>query len=82
MRKVCRRRIYELYSAVLFTVNLKCVNMLFLFGNDTNLLPTRDECGYSKTTNMFTSACEGIPENLLLNVLGWMVGNRSHPVGK
>ena len=74
---------YELYTAVLFTVSLKCVNVLFFFSsNGTNLLPPRDECGYSKTTKIFISACEGIPENLLLNILGWMVGNRSHPVGK
>jgi hypothetical protein len=38
---------------------------------------SRDKCVYyNKTTNkIITSAYEGIPENLLLNFLGWMVGS-------
>jgi len=60
------------------------VNVLFLSSNDTNLLSPRDKCGYyNRTTNkIFTSAYEGIPENLLLNFLGWMVGNRFHSLDK
>jgi hypothetical protein len=43
--------------------------------DDTNLLSPRDKCVYYNrtTNNIFTSAYEGIPENLLLNFLGWMI---------
>jgi hypothetical protein len=85
VREVCRSLIYELYAAVLFTISLKCVNVVFLSSNDTNQLSSpRDKCVYYNrtTNNIFTSAYEGIPENLLLNFLGWMVGSRFHPVDK
>jgi len=59
--------------------------VLFLYSDDANLFSSpRDKCVYYNrtTNNIFTSAYEGIPENLLLNVLGWMVGSRFHPIGK
>lgn len=59
--------------------------MLFPSRGDPNLFASsRDKCGYYNrtTNNIFTSAYEGIPENLLLNFLGWMVGSRFDPVDK
>lgn len=70
---------------MLFTISIKRVNMLFLFSDDMDLFSSpRDKCVYyNKTTNkIFTSTYEGIPENLLLNFLGWMVSSCFHPVGK
>lgn len=51
---------------------------LFVFSEPINVsfYSSRDKCVYYNrtTNNIFTSAYEGIPENLLLNFLGWMVG--------
>ena len=85
VREVCRSLIYELQTAVLFTISLKCVNVLFLSSNDTNLSSSpRDKCVYYNrtTNNIFISAYEGIPENLLLNFLGWLVRSCFHPNSK
>lgn len=64
---------------LLFIVYLKWINV-FIFSSELTKEPlytSRDKCVYyNKTTNkIFTSAYEGIPENLLLNFLGWMVGS-------
>jgi hypothetical protein len=59
--------------------------MLFLSSDPVNeFSSSRDKCVYYNrtTNNIFTSAYEGIPENLLLNFMGWMVSSRFHPVGK
>lgn len=49
---------------------------IYKLSDDTKLISSpRDKCVYyNRTTNkIFTSAYEGIPENLLLNFLGWMI---------
>ena len=45
-----------------------------VYYNESYFTP-RDKCVYYNRTNnkLFTSAYEGIPENLLLNILGWLV---------
>lgn len=49
--------------------------------DDNKIAPPQSKCVYHNRTNplVFDVAYEGIPENLLLNSIGWMVRLNSIP---